>query len=147
MILSTDVTGFCKGRWDEELGEDWEEIWLWRTSKGGRVWKTERSLLKEREAFGKEAVVEATKGSTCQGKWSLKISSQVSFEEAVKDFSKNDFSEVTGNLSLKVEGERGGGCTLLLWGRNDSADRGSHYWFIFKIERPEHDNILMRRER
>lgn len=58
--------------------------------------------------------METTKGSKCQGKWSLKISSQVSLEEAVKDFSKNDFSEVTGNLPLKAKGERGGGCTLLL---------------------------------
>ena len=30
----------------------------------------ERSLLKEREAFGKEGVVEAIKGSKFQGKWS-----------------------------------------------------------------------------
>ena len=40
--------------------------------------------------------------------------SPVSLEEVVKDFSKNDFSEVTGNLSLKAEGERGGGLTLPL---------------------------------
>lgn len=40
--------------------------------------------------------------------------SPVSLEEVVKDFSKNDFSQVTGNLSLKAEGERGGGLTLPL---------------------------------
>lgn len=48
----------------------------------------ERSLLKEREAFGKEGVVEATKGSKFQGKWSLKISVQLALRRLLKTLAK-----------------------------------------------------------
>lgn len=48
----------------------------------------ERSLLKEREAFGKEGVVEVTKGSKFQGKWSLKISVQLALRRLLKTLAK-----------------------------------------------------------
>ena len=82
IILSTDVTGSCKWRWDEELREGWEEIWHWRMSKGGRVWKRgaswRRGRLSERREWWK-----LQRGPNFKENGAENFS-QVSLEEVVK---------------------------------------------------------------